>query len=85
LALAGDATSLFAKTLLPRGSSGNRELQIACSPLLTFTCRSEAGWQARIDSVLKDYVDAHFIGEAKGVNDQSSEDVSGGSQKCQGL
>jgi uncharacterized protein (DUF4415 family) len=28
---------------------------------------SGAGWQARIDAVLKEYVEAHYTGDAKGA------------------
>lgn len=37
------------------------------SEVIDYFKASGAGWQARMDSVLKDYVEAHSTGEAKGV------------------
>ena len=52
----------------PKLANKKQLVSIRYSPeVIDFFKASGAGWQARMDSVLKDYVEAHSTGDAKGA------------------
>lgn len=52
----------------PKLVSKKQLVSIRYSPeVIDYFKASGAGWQARMDSVLKDYVEAHSTGDAKGA------------------
>ena len=51
----------------PKLANKKQLISIRYSPeVIAFFKASGVGWQARMDSVLKDYVEAHSTGDAKG-------------------
>ena len=52
----------------PKLASKKRLVSIRYSPeVIDYFRASGAGWQARMDAVLKEYVEAHSTGDAKGA------------------
>ena len=52
----------------PKLANKKQLVSIRYSPeVIDYFNASGAGWQARMDSVLKDYVEAHSTGDAKGA------------------
>jgi len=52
----------------PKLANKKQLISIRYSPeVIDYFKASGAGWQARMDSVLKDYVKAHSTGDAKGA------------------
>ena len=52
----------------PKLANKKQLVSIRYSPdVIDYFKASGAGWQARMDSVLKDYVEAHSTGDAKGA------------------
>jgi uncharacterized protein (DUF4415 family) len=52
----------------PKLANKKQLVSIRYSPeVIDFFKASGAGWQARMDSVLKDYVEAHSTGDVKGA------------------
>jgi uncharacterized protein (DUF4415 family) len=52
----------------PKLASKKQLVSIRYSPeVIDYFKASGAGWQARMDAVLKDYVEAHSTGDAKGA------------------
>jgi uncharacterized protein (DUF4415 family) len=53
---------------LPKLAKKKQLVSIRYSPeVIDYFRASGAGWQARMDAVLKDYVEAHSTGDAKGA------------------
>jgi uncharacterized protein (DUF4415 family) len=53
---------------LPKLANKKQLVSIRYSPeVIDYFRASGAGWQARMDAVLKDYVEAHSTGDAKGA------------------
>jgi uncharacterized protein (DUF4415 family) len=51
----------------PKLANKKQLVSIRCSPeVIEYFRASGAGWQARMDAALKDYVEAHSTGDAKG-------------------
>jgi uncharacterized protein (DUF4415 family) len=52
----------------PKLTNKKQLVSIRYSPeVIDYFRASGAGWQARMDAVLKDYIEAHSTGDAKGV------------------
>lgn len=59
----------------PKLANKKKLISIRYSPeVIDYFRASGAGWQARMDTVLKEYVEAHSSGDAKGAQHQDSED-----------